>query len=193
MKRRLSMEICILAGGLSSRMGRDKTKIRINGRTFLTHIKTVAQSTSLPVRIIRRDIVARCGPLGGVYTALKSTKADAILFLACDMPFITGGFLDRLKKKLRARTAAIFTCFEGKAGFPFILRSSALPVVEEQLRRRSFSLNALAETTRAKSFRSSRKEVSQLFNINTPEDWEKVRELLKGTPKKPLRLTCKIA
>src|SRR5437879_712927 len=33
--------------------------------------------------------VPRCGPLGGIYTALQTTRAQVILFLACDMPFIT--------------------------------------------------------------------------------------------------------
>src|SRR5262245_53027899 len=61
----------ILAGGRSSRMGRDKSRLRVGRRTMLTHAKQAAQALGLPVRVIRRDIVPRCGPLGGVLTALK--------------------------------------------------------------------------------------------------------------------------
>jgi molybdopterin-guanine dinucleotide biosynthesis protein A len=94
-----AVSICILAGGLSSRMGRDKSRIRIGRRTMLGHIRALAAQLGLPVRVLRRDAVPRCGPIGGIYTALTRTRADAILFLACDMPFVTLAFL---KEILRA-------------------------------------------------------------------------------------------
>jgi molybdopterin-guanine dinucleotide biosynthesis protein A len=70
-------------------MGRDKARLRLGQRTMLGRIRVAARATGLPVRVIRRDAVPRCGPLGGIYTALQSTRAEAVLFLACDMPFVT--------------------------------------------------------------------------------------------------------
>src|SRR5689334_13117942 len=92
-------EICILAGGLSRRMGLDKSRLKLGRRTLLGHIRAEAKRTGLPVRVIRRDCVPRCGPLGGIFTALKSTRAEWVLFLACDMPFVSG----ELMKWLLAR------------------------------------------------------------------------------------------
>src|ERR1700691_5640250 len=91
-----AMEICILAGGLSTRMGRDKARLRLGGKTLLRRVRDVAAQTQWPARGIRRDLVARCGPLGGVYTALQTTSADNVLFLACDMPFVTIELVERL-------------------------------------------------------------------------------------------------
>ena len=69
-------------------MGRDKSRLKLGRRTMLGHIRAEAKTLGLPVRVIRRDLVPRCGPLGGIFTALKTTSADGVLFLACDMPFI---------------------------------------------------------------------------------------------------------
>jgi len=101
-------EICILAGGLSSRMGRDKSRLRLGGRTLLAHVRATAKMIGLPHRIIRRDLVAHCGPLGGLYTALVTSRADATLFLSCDMPFVSAGLLEMLVRKARHNENALF-------------------------------------------------------------------------------------
>jgi len=58
-----STEICILAGGLSKRMGRDKSRLRLGSTTMLGHIRQAAQLTGLPVRVIEN--VARVAKLAG--------------------------------------------------------------------------------------------------------------------------------
>jgi molybdopterin-guanine dinucleotide biosynthesis protein A len=103
-KSDVTVEICILAGGLSSRMGRDKSRIRLGRRTILGHVRAIAAQLRLPVRVLRRDAVPRCGPLGGIYTALARSRADALLFLACDMPFISTAFLKQMLKMYHRRT-----------------------------------------------------------------------------------------
>ena len=57
-------------------MGRDKSLVQLGRRTLLQHVRTAARSLGVPVRVIRRDSVPRCGPLGGIYTGLKRTRAD---------------------------------------------------------------------------------------------------------------------
>src|SRR3989442_2366376 len=101
-------EICILAGGLSSRMGRNKSRLRLGGRTLLAHIHATAKTIGLPLRIIRRDLVVHCGPLGGLYSALVTSRADATLFLACDMPFVSAGLLEMLVRKAEHNENALF-------------------------------------------------------------------------------------
>ncbi|MEO8427284.1 MAG: NTP transferase domain-containing protein, partial [Verrucomicrobiota bacterium] len=89
-------EIAILAGGRSSRMGRDKSRLRLGKRTLLGQVRATAERLRLPVRIIRQDLVPRCGPLGGIYTALKTSRKQVILFLPCDTPFVSLGLLEKV-------------------------------------------------------------------------------------------------
>jgi molybdopterin-guanine dinucleotide biosynthesis protein A len=163
---RPSVEICILAGGLSSRMGRDKARMRVHGQSLLSRVKAVAVQTAWAVRVIRRDLVPRCGPLGGVCTALRTTRADAVVFLACDMPFVTAELIRKLVKPNKAGKMAVFTLSENGPGFPFLLRRETLPRVEEQIDAGQFSLQSLAAKCRARMIRALGGERS-LFNVNT--------------------------
>src|SRR5436309_2246159 len=109
-------EICILAGGLSQRMGCDKARLRLGPRTMLGQIQATARTTGWPVRVIGRDLVPRCGPLGGIYSALETTQRDAILFLACDMPFVGTEILGRLLDEFRYAPDALFISCRGRVG-----------------------------------------------------------------------------
>ncbi len=92
----------VLAGGASSRMGRDKSLLVYRGRTLLERAVGLLQCLDLEVRVIgscreetsppstvfREDLIPGLGPIGGVYTALQLSVADAYI-LACDLPLVT--------------------------------------------------------------------------------------------------------
>jgi len=176
-------EICILAGGLSSRMGRDKSRLRLGGRTLLAHIRATAKTIGLPRRVIRRDLVAHCGPLGGLYTALRTSRADATLFLSCDMPFVSAGLLDRLVRAAKHSENALFVEANGRVGFPLLLfRRTALPIVESQLAKMALSLQRLAQALRSQTIRLASRQTRELFNVNTPDDLRQARALWRDWP-----------
>ena len=92
----------VLAGGGSSRMGRDKALLPYRGITLLEHLaRTVQEAAGAvalvgdPVRYsslgypVYRDKFPGCGPLGGIYTALAVSSTDWNLIVACDMPGIS--------------------------------------------------------------------------------------------------------
>ena len=145
---------------------------------MLGHIRAIAEKTNLPVRVIRRDLISRCGPLGGIYTALKTTRADAVLFLACDMPFLSEKLLADLLKRFTQKSEAMFVHDGETAGFPFLLRLSAFATVEKQLAAQEFSIQKLAGACGAKMF-PARARKEELFNLNTPADWDKARQVFQ--------------
>jgi molybdopterin-guanine dinucleotide biosynthesis protein A len=169
-------EIAILAGGLSSRMGRDKSRLRLGKRTLLGQVRATAERLRLPVRIIRKDLVPRCGPLGGIYTALKTSRKQVVLFLPCDTPFVALALLEKLLNFLRPDDAGVFVAAGERVSFPFLLRRNCLSVVEKQLAQRRYSLQALANAIRAKAILLSASEEINLLNINTPQEWEMARQ-----------------
>lgn len=168
-----TVTISILAGGRSSRMGRDKARLRVAGKSLLGYVRSIARKTGWPVRVIRRDAVARCGPLGGIYTALTKSRAEAHVFLACDMPFVSSDLLTTLATRLSLspKEEAVFATLDGTVGFPFCIRATALPVVEKQIREKRFSLQSLAGVLRAKLLRVPKRRAVELFNVNTPAEW----------------------
>jgi molybdopterin-guanine dinucleotide biosynthesis protein A len=98
----------ILAGGESRRMGTDKSRLVLDGESFLdiiaSKLATVTEnivvvgdpakySTSLPHV---PDIFPKWGALGGVHAALASCNAEWCLIVACDFPFVTSELFARL-------------------------------------------------------------------------------------------------
>ncbi len=169
-RTRPTLEVVILAGGQSSRMGQDKARLRLHRRSLLAHARASGRELGVAVRVIRRDRIARCGPLGGIYTALKSSQAKSVLFLACDMPFVRPALLRRLLAGLRAGDDAAFVVAGRRAGFPFIIRSRCAVLVKKEILLGRLSLQELANTLQARRLRVAPSERPDLFNINTPED-----------------------
>src|SRR5690554_1840052 len=101
MTQLLPVEAFILAGGKSSRMGSDKGLLSVNGMTMTEHLIKTLNQLEIKTNIISGnkayqqfgltvvpDVIPDKGPLGGLYTALKRTRAQSVLLLSCDMPFI---------------------------------------------------------------------------------------------------------
>jgi molybdopterin-guanine dinucleotide biosynthesis protein A len=187
--QRSNVEISILAGGLSKRMGRNKSRLRLGNTTMLSHIRMTAEATGLPVRVIRRDCIPKCGPLGGIYTAFKTTQAETIVFLACDMPLLTTELiqftLQQAEQSMESQAqrparrshlcGALFVRSHGRAGFPFILSREATETVDRQIQLGDYSLQGLAKSLRATILTVTGTWSEQLFNVNNPKDWTAVK------------------
>ena len=160
-------------------MGRDKSRLRLGKVSLLTRLRSLARTLQLPARVIRRDLVPRCGPLGGIFTALKTTATDATIFLSCDMPFVTTSLLEELLTKSTRSKRSVFVEGNGVVGFPFLLFRESVSLVAEQLSRSEFSLQQLARACKAKMIHLPRHREWELLNVNSPADWQRARALWK--------------
>lgn len=171
-----SVAVVILAGGLSTRMGRDKAGLCLRGRPLLAWVRATAQATGWPVRVIRRDLVPRCGPLGGVWTAFQRSRAHRLVFLSCDMPFVSPELIRAVGER---RGHAIFTQTAEGAGFPFALERTCLPLVGQALAEKRFALQSFAQRVEARSLRLPRHRQTELHNLNTPADFARANTLAR--------------
>ena len=142
---------------------------------MLWHIQRAVEPLALPFRVIRRDTVPRCGPLGGVLTALQKTRVQAVLFLSCDMPFITARILERILEKGASGGAGVFSQTGEQIGFPFLMRASFGAVVERRIQDGRYSLLGLAGALPGKIVRFGTRYRAELLNINTLDDLEVAR------------------
>ena len=99
------MNAFVLAGGQSTRMGRDKALLEWQGRPLIEHALGKLRALGIAPRILGtrpdlerfapviHDNVPGCGPLGGIEAALSLTDADLNLFLPVDLPLLPTEFL----------------------------------------------------------------------------------------------------
>ena len=101
MINKAAIEVFILAGGKSRRMGTDKGLVKFKGNPMISHIIEILDKLNLKTSIVSsneeylkfgkpvyKDVISNKGPLGGLYTALEYSQAPMVLLLACDMPSI---------------------------------------------------------------------------------------------------------
>ena len=156
-------------------MGSDKARLRVGRRTLLGHVRRRAGELGLPIRLIGKDVVERCGPLGGLLTSLSSSRRQAELFLACDMPFVSVAWLKRVLRESGGGKRAVFTEYDGMPGFPCLLPVADLARVQAEVRAGQLSLRNLSRVLGAHCLPVKRELEWRFFNVNTPEALEEAR------------------
>jgi molybdopterin-guanine dinucleotide biosynthesis protein A len=103
-----SIEGFILIGGASSRMGTDKSQLRIEGKSFANHIARQLAAVTVKVSVVGTarppdvelslvsDVYPQWGALGGVHGALAACATDWAVIVACDLPRVTDALFNRL-------------------------------------------------------------------------------------------------
>ena len=173
--KKLPIEAVILAGGQSKRMGQDKTHLRVGSHTLLGHARRVAEELDLPCRVIKVDYQSGFGPIGGIQTALRRANAHRVLFLCCDMPFLSSRIVEAL---LDLDGLAVFTEVDGLVGFPFFLKPELLPEVDRRIETGELSLQNLARAL-GQMVHVPESDWPQLTNINTPKQLAAARARLQ--------------
>ncbi len=93
----------ILSGGKSTRMGENKSLMKIDGRTIIEYIKDLMQSLFPNVILISnnpdeleflglktyKDIYSSMGPLAGIHSGLMHSSTKKNFIISCDIPLMT--------------------------------------------------------------------------------------------------------
>ena len=110
----------VLAGGRSTRMGRDKALLLWNGHPLIAHAVDLLRSAGVEPHIagsrpdlgafspIIYDLHPGCGPLSGIEAALARCAEDAALFIPVDLPLLPYEFLREMIERA-AITGAVAT------------------------------------------------------------------------------------
>ena len=169
----------VLAGGRSSRMGRDKARLPFRGGDLVSAVAAeVVRAAGNATLVGHSDLPAIAdrypgeGPLGGILTALHHTSSDWNLIVACDMPEISAAFLAELvAHALRSPADVLLPVdFDGRPQpLCAVYHRHALAVLERHfasgVRKITAALTGLVVERLAVA------ELSLFQNVNTPEDW----------------------
>ena len=139
----------LLAGGKSSRMGRDKAALLVEGQPlWRRQLATLTATGAGEVFISGRpdgpwapelgsipDDAPDCGPLGGITAALRHCSSPWLLVLAVDMPKVTPAFLRALLAEAAQSKIGIIPELNGyPESLAAIYPKAALPHAEAALR-----------------------------------------------------------
>ena len=187
----------ILAGGRATRFGgADKASLVVGGRRILDRQLAALRSVATDLRIIANepsryatfdvpvcpDAVAGVGPLGGVYTALLAARHDTVLVLACDLPFVTAAFLERLAAESLVEDVDAVVPRGGRGLEPLcaVYRTRCAAVARRQIDAGELRMTALLGALRVRELErdgalAAEDEGTLFENVNTPHDYARAR------------------
>lgn len=182
----------ILAGGASSRMGRNKALLHWHGRPFLAHIIDALQRQAAHIAInapstnefsqfrlplVADHLAARCGPLAGIMAALDYSTTAFTLVVPCDNPRIAPQLAARLGAALAHEDCDLaYACtrVDNGAGdnhyLYALMRTSLRDSLADFLLREDYAVRRWYATLRASAVDFSA-EPHYFCNINSTDDF----------------------
>ena len=182
----------ILAGGRSSRLGFDKTKIKISGVSIIDmidkNIGTLFNERFIVVKKkdkiitdrfkIVEDISDVAAPIIGIITALQSSSSDKNFICACDMPFIKRELVEYLLD-FDGYDAICPYYYNHYEPLCCVYNKTFLEIAEYYFKNGEFSLHKILENTNVKKvdleiLKRYDQELVSFVNINTMVDLEAI-------------------
>lgn len=184
----------VLAGGRSSRMGRDKSQLEIDGRSLLESVHnqlephfeqsilSVGRESELALHGAEtvRDSEPGQGPLMGIISALRNSKWDRNFVIACDIPRVNLRLVKRLLRAAERHDVTLPVDKNGRIEPLFaVYRTSALPAFERAFAQGARRIRDAFGSLKVRQYSIEEDDIPA--NLNTPEDYRAyMRELEKG-------------
>ena len=178
----------VLAGGKSSRMGSDKSKMVLNGKTLIEYsiealkplCETVVISSNNNIYDytgceVWPDELPDGSPMIGIYSCLKRSSTETNIILSCDMPLINKVLLKYLLSNSKDFDITVpihgNNLIEPMCG---IYKKSCIDVLKGFIDKGNYRLNECIRSTSHRLVKVSQTTdfPENLFsNINTPDDF----------------------
>jgi len=197
------MTSIVLAGGRSSRLGREKAWLKLGGSTLLKQV--VSKLALLDKRIVMVisqrqqdasfdleadierviDIYPDKGSLGGIYTGLVASKTRHSLVVGCDMPFLNLGLLRYMMRLAPSFDVVIPRIGGDVEPLHAIYSQDCVAPIEtlieqDQLRIVDFFPQVKVRYMEEDELDRFDPEHLSFFNINTKADLKRARKLAEG-------------
>ena len=154
----------LIAGGKSKRFGSPKEVAQYGGKRLIDYAISTAQSISRDTIIIGpeegsafmhtnipvyKDLIADCGPLGGIYTALYYAKEKYVAVLPVDMPLLNLKIYRALYPSLNDYKPVVACSHKGIEPLVSIWPAGTLPELKVQIDKKDFRLYYLLKKLHA--------------------------------------------
>ena len=192
----MNLVAVILAGGAGSRLGGSKPLRRLGGLTLLDRasrhagrwsdrvavaVREPDQAEGTRLRIILDDFEIE-GPLAGLAAGLRfarEERAEAVLTLPADMPFLPADLGERLQDAVGGSTAALASSGGRLHPVCGLWRTAGLDRLADYLARGQRSLRGFAQHVGFTAVDWPTAPADPFFNINRAEDLAAAERHLK--------------
>jgi molybdopterin-guanine dinucleotide biosynthesis protein A len=195
----------VLAGGGSTRFGRDKALVDMDGQPMLARMCELLASATSGVNVVTtrgkyaslgiRSVADRWpgeGPLGGIVTALRHTEADDPqcqwnLVVSCDIPFLTREWIAFLVQRASDSEAQVVlprsqhgpeplcACYKTNAA------GALQGLFEAGVRKVTQALQQVkTEVLDEADWKRFDSDGRLFWNMNTPVEYDEARRILKA-------------
>ncbi|HML22387.1 MAG TPA: molybdenum cofactor guanylyltransferase [Aggregatilinea sp.] len=191
-----------MAGGKSSRMGRNKAFVLLQDRPLIEHIlERTAQIPGVDETIlitnhaeeyahlnlpIYPDLIPSKGALGGVLTALHHSRTEAVLIVACDMPFVSPALM-RHMSAVRAEPSGPYDVIAPRVGdLPqgtlAVYAKTCIPAICQRIEEGRLKLFGFYDLVKVRYLdepetRQYDPQGLSLLNVNTPDELDAANRL----------------
>lgn len=181
----------ILAGGKSSRMGKDKASLEVNGSTLFERMLDVLQGLFPNVLIAgdRPDLIrpgVSCYPdvypgsaLGGLYTGLLKAQTDWVFVAPCDMPHVEAELIRVLLDRRAGQQIVVPRTHAGLEPLFALYHKACLGPMRSMLEEghyRIYDFYGQMHVCYVEETELPPGWERALVNVNTPEEYRKARE-----------------
>lgn len=191
----------ILAGGASSRMGRDKGLLALEGVTLIERAIALLQPIATAVKLggdhphlirfgdVVPDRFPGCGPLAGIHSALLDSTTEWNLIFAVDQVFAAPELLHLLIEKAAHVEDGCLAVVPEIDSRPqplcALYRKSFAQLAERALKAGEFKIDRLFDSAHALILRENDYRQAgiapAIWNVNTPQEFSEVKRKFEAS------------
>ena len=178
----------ILAGGNSSRMGKDKGLLFLNGKPMVAHIINTLQQITDDILIVSNnieynnfgvkvypDLIKDAGPLAGIYSGLSHAKFDKNIVVSCDVPFISVELLNYLIENSKNFDVTIPVKNDKAQRVIGIYDKNCIPTFKNELENNQRRIKFAIQKLNSNLINADQFKERVFTNINTPNELKEIQ------------------
>jgi molybdenum cofactor guanylyltransferase len=190
----------VLAGGRATRLGgANKALLEIGGKRIIDRVldalRPMTDQIVLVGHLVDRldvpdvqlvpDARPGAGSMPALLTGLQLSRNEVALVVGCDMPFLSTPLLRHLVETSMGFDLAVPRIGPHLEALHAAYHRSCLPVIEDHLRRQDLKIIDFYPSVKAREvpeveLRLFDPDLRSFLNVNTPEDLEAARDLVRG-------------
>jgi len=203
------MTSIILAGGKSSRLGRNKALQVVGGKSLIqwvidrvtalsteiiiatAHGEAIPCSSAVAIKTVA-DIYPERGPLGGIHAGLMASSSSRAIVVSCDIPFLSVGLLEYMTQICPVFDVVVPRIEDKIEPLCAVYSRNCLVPLQELLERDERQIRKLFNMVKVKYVAED--EIDRFdpqhlsfFNINSQDDLEKARKLADRIAKSKIK------